>query len=129
MSATPIVDAVAIARVATLAALTALAGSTPVYWQQAGMTAAPFVIAQSQDNGGAAIKWLSLHGWSGLITVRACHTTQVAAEALFASVASGMDVLTATGHFIQAEWERPLVLPPANDGIWQTGGIWRVIID
>lgn len=127
MSGDPITDAIELLRYAVYAALSPL--HSAVFWMQATQeTPLPFVIFQSQDAGGQSLKWLSSHGWAGLVTVRALAESQSAAEALYKQVAPGMQVLYRPGHSISAVWERPIVLPP-RDGVWQSGGIWRVTID
>jgi hypothetical protein len=126
MSTTPILDAIPILRAAVYAALAPL--NAAIYWLQADQgVARPFVVYQSQDLGGSAVKRIGDHGWSGLVTVKAIADTQGAAEALYATVAPGMGSLAHAGYGIIAEFERPLVIPPLED-IWQSGGVFRVTI-
>jgi len=129
MSPAPILDAMHILRTAIYQALDPLT-SAGVYWLQAQQSITlPYVIFQSQDGGGSSVKRIGDHGWSGLVTVRALATSQSAAEALYTTVAPGMDGLSYVGYTIGVEFDRPLTIPPDVSGTWQTGGIWRVTIN
>jgi hypothetical protein len=126
MSPTPIYPAIAVLRKAIFEALDPLT-AVGVYWVQATQgVALPFVIYQSQDNGGQAQKSVGALGWSGLITVRALAANQSAAETLMLAVAPGMASLSASGYQITTAYERPITIPPGDS--WQCGHIWRVTI-
>jgi hypothetical protein len=127
MSPTPITEAIEKLRRAVSAALAPLAAPAGVYWMQAAQTASlPFVIFQSQDGGGEAVKHLGDYAWEGLVTVRALAVSQSAAEVLLAAVIPGMASLASTGYTFFVEHERPLILPPNGNGTWQAGHIYRV---
>lgn len=126
MSPTPLYSAIAVLRKAIFEALDPLT-SAGVYWVQAAQgVALPFVIYQSQDNGGGSVKSVGALAWSGLITVRALAANQSAAETLMLAVAPGMASLSAAGYSIKTEYERPITIPPGD--AWQCGHIWRVSI-
>lgn len=128
MPPAPIFNAIYLVRNAVFDALDPLT-TAGVYWQQAVQTATlPYVIYQSQDGGGSADKKLNALGWQGLVTVRALASSQSAAETLMTAVAPGMASLSASGYGIMAEYERPIVLPPAN-GVWQCCHQWRVFLE
>ena len=133
----PIYSAIQLVRFALVAALDPLT-TAGVYWLQAPEGATlPYCIIQSQDLGGRAEPHLGALGWSGLITVKALASsqgsangnTQAAAEAIMAAVAPGMDAIVApTGYDIAVAYSRPIVVPPLS-GIWQSGHLWRVILE
>jgi len=136
MSPTPILDAITLVRVAIRNALKPLAAPHGVYWLQADQStpdqpvAYPYIIFQSQDLGGKDVKHLGDYGWQGLVTIRALADGPAGklrgAEALLVAVLPGMDSLASAGYGFFVEHERPLVLPPDVDGIWQAGSIYRV---
>lgn len=136
MSAAPIIEAIRLVRFAITPALAARSGGKGVYWLQAPEgTAYPFVVVQSQDNGGEGTPRLNSLGWSGLITVKTLAQTngsgnaQASAEALMEAVAPGMDNLTApAGYDLSVAYDRPVVIPPL-DGVWQCAHIWRVTLE
>lgn len=125
----PIYSALYIVRAAIFAALDPLTTS-PIYWQQAAQgVALPFVVYQSQDSGGKADKYLNAIGWEGLITVKALANNQGAAETLINTVAPGMASLASIGYTLCAEYERPIVIPPDPNGVWQAAHQWRVYLE
>lgn len=129
MTPPPIYEAIPALRGAIYRALIAKT-TRPVAWQQAAQTAArPLVIMTSQDGGGQSEKSLGSLAWSGLVTLRALADSQLAAEQLMAAVAPGMESLSAPGYTVMASYERPIVLPPTTDGVWQACHMWRVFID
>jgi hypothetical protein len=110
------------------------AGRVKCYWTQADQADAngrvvvpPCVIAQSQDDGGRAVKTIGELGWGGLITVRALAKYLAYAEVLMNAVAPAMESLSTAGYSITAVYERPVTIPP-RDGIWQAAHQWRVSI-
>lgn len=122
---TPIYDAITRMRFAIAAALQART-ARGVYWQEAPSTATrPFVVFQSQDNGGRAERAIGALDWSGLIVVKALADTVGASEALMAQVAPGMEALTATGYTIAAAYDHPITIPP-DGGVYQSAHQWRV---
>jgi hypothetical protein len=127
MSATPITEAIEKLRAAIYTALSPLAAPSGVYWLQAAQTATlPFVIMQSQDAGGKAVKHLGDYAWEGLVTVKALATSQSAAATLLAAVIPGMASLTSSGYTFLVEHERPIVIPPDVNGVWQAAQLYRV---
>jgi hypothetical protein len=131
MSTAPIIPALEIVRKSIYTALDALTTSG-VYWLQSPESAAlPLVIFQSQDLGGDSVKRVGDIAWSGLVTVRALATSQGAAETLMNAIAPGMASLAVPiaypGYTISTEYERPIVIPPA-DGVWQSSHQWRVTL-
>jgi hypothetical protein len=136
MTVVPIYNAIELVRMAIVPALTARSGGRTVYWLQAGEGAAyPFVVVQSQDDGGAGVPNLGSLGWSGLITVKVLaqangnNNPQAAAEALMATIAPGMDALTApTLYDLSVIYQRPAIVPPSQ-GVWQCAHIWRVTLE
>lgn len=129
MTIAPIITAITIVRFAVVGALDPLT-TAGVYWLEAPEGAVlPFVVCQSQDQGGRGEARLSSLGWSGLITVKALATTLSAAETLMAAVAPGMGALVApTNYDMSVSYVRPVVLPP-SDGIWQIGHQWLVSVE
>lgn len=142
MSPTPILDPIAILRVALFAAIGPLlsgyqdsAGRAKCYWQRADQKDAngvsvtiPYVVCQSQDNGGQAVKHVGDWGWAGLVALKALANGQTPAEILYALAAPGMAQLAHVGYSISADFQQPLVIPPTPTDTWQSGGIWRVTI-
>jgi hypothetical protein len=127
MPPTPVYSVIRILRYAIVAALDPLT-TTGVYWVQAKQgVALPFVIAQSQDNGGRGEKTVGALSWSGLVTIRALAASQSAAETLLEAVAPGMASLSSAGYTITTIYDRPITIPPRDD-TWQCGHIWRVHI-
>jgi hypothetical protein len=131
MSATPLTEAIEKLRAAVYTALSPLAAPHGVYWLQADQNAAlPFVIAQSQDAGGRDVKHLGDYAWEGLVTIKALANGQSGnlsgAEALLRAVLPGMNSLAVSGYTFFVEHERPLVLPPDDQGVWQACSIFRV---
>jgi hypothetical protein len=125
MTTTPIYAAISLVRVAVGSALQARTGRS-VWWQSApGSATRPFVVFQSQDNGGRGERQIGALDWSGLIVVKAIADTMSAAEALLAQVAPGMEALSTTGYNISAAYDRPIVLPP-DGAIHQSAHQWRV---
>jgi hypothetical protein len=126
---TPLYSAIEVVRGAIFAALDPLTAA-PVSWAQADEGVdPPFVIFQSQDNGGRAARRLNELGWSGLITVRAIAMSQSAAATLMAAVAPGMESLAAAGYAVSAEYAQPVVVPPDTGGRWTCGHVWRVYLE
>lgn len=126
---TPIYDAIAIVWAAIFAALDPLT-TAPIYWAQAeeGVNP-PFVIGQSQDNGGRAEKRLDDLGWSGIITIKAVAMDFGAAKTLMNTVAPGMASLTSVGYSLLADYMQPVVIPPDDTGRWQSAHQWRVYLE
>jgi len=112
-------------------AIKVLAGSAGVYWTLAPQgTARPYCVLQSQDQGGISTPRLGSLGWSGLITVKAIADSLQAAETLLALVAPAMDGLSAPASYdLSVRFVRPLALPVDEDGVWQAGLIWEVILE
>jgi hypothetical protein len=149
MPPTPLYNAISILRTAITDALAPLmaaatppagvsyldsAGRVKCYWTQAEQLDAnqqpvvlPYLIVQSQDNGGTAAKTVGELAWSGLVTVRALAAHLAYAEALIGVVAPGMASLRAAGYSITVAYERPIVLPPQG-GVWQAAHQWRIAI-
>lgn len=124
----PIYSAITVLRTAIFNALDPLT-TAGVYWQRATQgVAPPYVIAQSQDAGGNAVKTIGAFGWQGLVTVKAIAPTLSAAEALLAAVVPGMASLAYTGFSFVSRYERPIIIPPDGD-IWQAAHQWRIFIN
>jgi hypothetical protein len=132
MSLVPLTEAIEKVRLAIYTALSPLAAPHGVYWLQADQEVAtlPYVIYQSQDGGGHDLTHLGDYAWEGLITVRALANgesgKQSGAEALLDAVLPGMNSLTVSGYSFSVEHERPLVIPPDDNGVWQAGQIYRL---
>jgi hypothetical protein len=125
---TPIYAAIPVLRTAIYTALDPLT-TAGVYWQRAAQDAAqPYIIEQSQDAGGNAVKTIGALGWQGLVTVKALAPTLSAAEALLAAVVPGMASLAHAGYSFVARYERPIIIPPDGD-TWQAAHQWRVFIN
>ncbi len=133
MSATPLTEAIEKLRLAIYTALSPLASPHGVYWLQADQNAAlPFVVYQSQDAGGKAVKHIGDYGWEGLVTIKALAnsaTRQSGADALLDAVLPGMQSLAVAGYSFLVEHERPLVIPPDDNGVWTAASIFRVAIN
>lgn len=135
---TPVLDAIAIARLSVEDAVKPLVlvqqggtGAPRFYWQRQSVNTYPCAIHQSQDRGGKGASFLDIGAWSGLWAIQAYATDQTTAEDWMAAIRGGMDSLALptgyTGYSIQADYEQPLSLPPAEN-IWQAGAIWRIRI-
>ncbi len=129
MPPTPIIDAISIVWGAIYAALDPLT-AVPIYWASAaeGINP-PFIVGQSQDNGGRAEKHLNGLGWSGLITIKAVAENLPAATAIMTAIAPGMASLSSVGYGLMAEYMQPVVIPVDADGRWQAAHQWRVYLE
>lgn len=123
----PVYTAITILRTALTQALGALTTQQVRWVEPLPDDLLPYVIAQSQDNGGAALNYVDEVAWSGLVTVKALATSLPAAEQLMNTVTPAMDVLSHAGVAISSKYQRPLSLP-SSDGVYQAGHIWRVTI-
>jgi hypothetical protein len=131
MSLIPLTEAIEKVRLAIYTALSPLAAPHGVYWLQADQgVPLPYVIYQSQDGGGQDLKHLGDYAWEGLVTIRALANgesgKQSGAEALLDAVLPGMSGLAVSGYTFSVEHERPLVIPPDDNGVWQAGHIYRL---
>jgi hypothetical protein len=143
MPPTPVYDAMQVLRFAIYGALAPLmgayedtAGNAKCYWWQADQEDAnrsavtlPYVIFQSQDLGGRAVKYINSLSWAGLVVVRAHADTQDAAEDLMRAILPGMASLTYTGYSIRASYDRPVSNRPDPDRKWMTAHQWRISIN
>lgn len=125
-----IADAVTLVRKAIYAATSPLVGAylglPKSYWLLGEQGAPlPYLVVQSQDQGGRDASMLGLAGWRGQFTVKALADTQSGAEDALAGVPAAMANLSSTGFTITATLVRPLVLPP-KDGVWQAGLIYDI---
>lgn len=124
----PIYSAIPVLRTAIYNALDPLTAAG-VFWQRATQgVALPYVIYQSQDAGGNAVKTIGAFSWQGLVTVKALAPSLSAAESLLAAVVPGMAALSYSGYSFVSRYERPIVIPPDGD-TWQAAHQWRIFIN
>lgn len=136
---TPVYDAITIARLSVEAAVKPLVlaqqggtGAPRFYWQRQSANVYPCAIHQSQDRGGEGASFLNIGAWAGLWTIQAYANDQTTADAWLAAIQGGMASLApptgyTSGYSIQADYDRPLILPPDRD-IYPSGAIWRIRI-
>lgn len=103
-------------------------GYARCYWMLAEPNAPkPYMVVQPQT---PIERWdrIGDNGATGLITIKATAATQDAARELLATVAPGMDDLTADDYEITARYVRSPTLIPRDGAAWQVAHTYRITL-